>query len=136
MMLGRCSIIVALLTLGASASKGAIMEVGGVTECPAEGGMYNCREMSVDFDALLAAEEVTIEGSGALVGLVFGRDITISRDQVYEDHMYTYTVSTVSENMVPKTLLPKFLSFSNLQLRLAPFQLAPGATGGAGITEL
>ena len=100
MMRGRCSIILALLLLAVSPSKGAIMEVGGVTECPAEGGMYNCRQMSVDFDALLAAEEVTIEGSGALVGLVFGRDITISRDQVYEGHMYTYTVSELASQKV------------------------------------
>ena len=117
MMLGRCSIIVALLTLNVSAAKGAIMEVGGPTACPAEGEMFDCREMSVDFDALLAAEEVVIEGSAVVTGLLFGRDITNSRDQVYEDHMYTYTVtsvSTVSENMVPKTLLPKFLLFSNL----------------------
>ena len=127
MMLGRCSIIVALLTLAVSASKGAIMGVGGTTACPVEGEMFDCREMSVDFDALLAAEEVVIEGSAVVTGLLFGRDITISRDQVYEDHMYTYTVtsvSTVSENMVPKTLLPKFLSFSNLQLRVASIHLA------------
>ena len=69
------------------------MEVGDVTACPAEGDMYDCRELSIDLDALLVAEEVVIEGSAPLVGLLFGRDITISRDQVYESHMYTYTVS-------------------------------------------
>ena len=105
MMRGRCSFITVatLLTLAVSASagrgvdlgrqRGTILEVGDMTACPAEGGMYNCREMSVDFDALLAAEEVVIEGSAALVGLLFGRDITIRRDQVYEGHMYTFTVS-------------------------------------------
>ena len=111
--------ILALLPLAFSPSKGAIMEVGGVTECPAEGGMYNCRQMSVDFDALLAAEEVTIEGSGALVGLVFGRDITISRDQVYEGHMYTYTVS---ELVLPKSIChylapPAFYNLAQHEVR-------------------
>ena len=91
----RCStpLFALLLSLAVWASEAAIMEVGDVTACPAEGDMYDCRELSIDLDALLVAEEVVIEGSAPLVGLLFGRDITISRDQVYESHMYTYTVS-------------------------------------------
>ena len=47
------------------------MEVGDVTTCPAEGDMYDCRELSIDLDDLLVAEEVIIEGSAPLVGLLF-----------------------------------------------------------------
>ena len=95
MMCGRFSIFIValLLILSVSASDGAIMEVGGPMACPAEGGMFECRDISIDFEALLAAEEVVIGGTAPLVGLIFGRDITIRRDQVFEGHMYTYTVS-------------------------------------------
>ena len=95
------------------------MEVGDVTACPAEGDMYDCRELSIDLDALLVAEEVVIEGSAPLVGLLFGRDITISRDQVYESHMYTYTVSKdLLRAPLPRSQVPTFqhVHYTNLEL--------------------
>ena len=82
-----------LFFLSVSVSGAEIMEVGRSLPCPAEGGMFNCRELTVDFDALLAADEFVIGGSAALVGLIFGRDIALRRDNVFEGHMYTFTVS-------------------------------------------